>query len=214
MLEIGNLNSEKIFEPEFFLLYDNLTCLNDHVKIMMNLGGFNDFCEKLQSLSINTLDIINNKIKYGIAIKKNINQIYNERKFPSDQNLTKELLLLNAQKMNKLNIEQNPNNNNQGNNYIINQKDSQLFSEDNKIVLKNIFPWPPMVGLNNLGGNFFMNSILQCFCQIEELVVYFKYDNHVNEICDGYIKYLTPSFKKLIEEIWPKEAENNESRYR
>ena len=71
-----------------------------------------------------------------------------------------------------------------------------------------------MVGLNNLGGNFFMNSILQCFCQIEELVVYFKYDNHVNEICDGYIKYLTPSFKKLIEEIWPKEAENNESRYR
>ena len=214
LLEIGNLNSEKIFEPEFFLLYDNLTCLNNHVKIMMNLGGFNDFCEKLQSLSINTLDIINNNIKYGIAIKKNINQIYNERKFPSDQNLTKELLLLNAQKMNKLNIEQNPNNNKQGNNYIINQKDSQLFSEDNKIVLKNIFPWPPMVGLNNLGGNFFMNSILQCFCQIEELVVYFKYDNHVNEICDGYIKYLTPSFKKLIEEIWPKEAENNESRYR
>ena len=211
LLEIGNLNPEKTFETEFFLLYDNFTFLNQHVKSMMNLGGFTDYIAKFQSLHVNTLDIINNNnIKYGIAIKKNIDLNNNGSNFPIEQNYTNDLLLLNVQKTNNENIGQNPNNDKQGNNFINNQ----LFNEDNKISLKNIFPWHPMVGLNDIGTNIYMNSILQCLCHIEELVIYFKYDNHVNEINNRYIQYLTSSFKKLIEAIWPKEAETYESRYR
>jgi hypothetical protein len=74
ILEIGNLNSEKIFEPEFFLLYDKPIYVCEHVKNILNLGGFKDYCETLKLLPMNPLEITNEQnIKYGIVIKKGSN---------------------------------------------------------------------------------------------------------------------------------------------
>ena len=87
MLQIGKLNSEKVFEPEFFLLYDQFNYLCEHVNNVLNSAGFTEYCDTFNSLPLNTLDIIgNSEIKYGIAIKKNINSNYNNNIF-QEQNL-------------------------------------------------------------------------------------------------------------------------------
>ena len=70
-------------------------------------------------------------------------------------------------------------NNNKQNSLIINQRNNRFLNINKKIFLKYIFLRPPRVGLNNIGATVYMNAILQCFCQIEELVIYFKYDNRV-----------------------------------
>ena len=201
MLEIGKLNSEKVFEPEFFLLYDKYNYLCQHVNNVLSSAGFTTYCQYFNSLPVNTLDIIgNNNIIYGLAIKKNINPDYNNNIFQR-QNLGNNKLYDQIQNMNTI---------------IINkEKDGDEIN--NFIKLKDLFKWPPRVGLNNIGATCYMNATLQCFCQIEDFVIFFKSDNHVNEIQDDFntqTKYLTPSFKKLIEEIWPKEAQNRYSKER
>ena len=52
-----------------------------------------------------------------------------------------------------------------------------------------------------------MNATLQCFSQIEKLVIYFKYNHRIEEIIQKY-QYkkelcLTESFKYLMENLWP-----------
>ena len=214
LLEIGNLNSEKIFEPEFFLLYDKLSYLYGHINNIIENGGFNLYCELFKTFQKNTIDIFgDNNIKSGIVIKKNMNK-YNLNNYPFEKDPTNDQLQI-FKKMNSSETVQNQNDNNQQNSFILNQRNNQFFNINEKIILKNIFLKPPRVGLNNIGAPPYMNSILQCLCQIEEIVIYFKYDNHVNEIKDDFNeKYLTPSFKILIEEIWPKDAEDIESRNR
>ena len=198
LLEIGNLNAEKIFEPEFFLLYDKPIYLCEHVQNILKIGGFTDYCETLKLIPINPLEINDGQNKkYGIAIKKNFIKNINN-------NFANNHLLQKYQNMNTFVIKQNQI---QNNNEIIPQKKT----------LKLLFPWPPLVGLNNIGATCYMNATLQCFCQIEEFVLYFKYDKHVNDIKDSHAlnkKYLTPSFKLLIEQIWPDEAKIIESENR
>ena len=81
--------------------------------------------------------------------------------------------------------------------------------------LNEIFPWPPRVDLENIGATCYMNATLQCFGQIEEFVLFFKYNKHINEVINKHTNEkkdcLTTSFKKLIEKIWPEEAMQTES---
>ena len=147
------MNSEKIFEPEYLLLYNSYNYLCQHIKNVINAGGFSDYCETFKALPLNSLEIkgIDN-LTYGIAIKINRNQNYmNINNFSFEQ-------------VNK--IRKNPD-------IIIPIKPKKLF-------LKQNFPWPPKVGLNDIGVTCYMNAILQCLCQTEELALYFKYDNRVN----------------------------------
>ena len=104
------------------------------------------------------------------------------------------------------------------------EKNIKLMKEEikvmnDKIILKqnklnSIFPWPPKIGLDKIGESCFMNATLQCFCQIEEFVLLFKYDKQIDEVIDKYIQKndncLTKSFKNLIEKIWPDEAKQYE----
>jgi hypothetical protein len=86
---MGKLNPEKVFEPEFFLLYDRLSYLCEHVNNVLYSAGFTQYCEIFNSLQVNTLDIIgDNNIKYGIAIKKNINSNYNNSIFQGQNLIT------------------------------------------------------------------------------------------------------------------------------
>ena len=91
---------------------------------------------------------------------------------------------------------------------IFNSKDEKTIinnNNDNSFkTIKNEFPFPPKVGLSNLGDTDYMNAVLQCFCQIEEFANFFKYNDYVNEvIAKKGTKCLTESFKYLIEGIWP-----------
>ena len=44
------------------------------------------------------------------------------------------------------------------------------------------FPSKPLVGLENIGATCYMNATLQCLCNIEKFVDYFKYNEHLYEI--------------------------------
>ena len=161
VLYIGKINPIFTFEIECFLIYDNAHLMNEYIQIINNSIGFNDFCEEFMNIEINIKELKINKIKYGIAVKKN----------------------------------QNP--------------DLNFNYNDNDLISKH-FEFTPKVRLNNIEAPFYLNSVLQCFCQIEEFASYFKYNSHVKKIINDYRiannLCLSSSFKKLIDNIWPNEA--------
>ena len=142
--------------------------------------------------------------------KNNMPNIKNEiqNKHIEKLNINNEKIIDNTDKNNL-----NKSNNNDVKNENFNNKynSQQLISHR----LGEKFPWPPRVGLDNIGATCYMNATLQCLCQIEEFASYFKYDKHVNEVIDKYTKNknnsLTASFKILVEKIWPDEAMNVKS---
>ena len=60
-----------------------------------------------------------------------------------------------------------------------------------------------------------MNSTLQCLCNIEKFVDYFKYNEHLYEIIknDTYNEKLSTSFKNLIENLYPNEEKKRKGFY-
>ena len=88
-------------------------------------------------------------------------------------------------------------------------------NEDFQIKLK--FNEAPKIGLQNVGATCYMNATIQCLCQIEKLVNYFKYNPKVISTIKEYknIKKdsLTSSFKYLIENLWPTNNKYNEKKY-
>ena len=81
---------------------------------------------------------------------------------------------------------------------------------DNNNQIKSIlecFPFPPKIGLQNVGAICYMNATLQCFCNILDFVDYFKFNSKVEETINKYkekdILCLTSSFKILIDNLWP-----------
>ena len=210
-IEVGNTDSNNIFNPEFFFLYDEYKYLCEHVQNIINSGGFNEYCETFKSLPINTLDIKGNQNqRYGIAIKKNINPNYNMN---INQLLSKTNIMNNNQytkleHKKNLHIKEGQN------------MGQQLAEYKPKLSkhLNEMFPWPPRVGLDNIGATCYMNAIIQCFGQIEKFVLFFKYDKRVNEVINKFTnekkECLTTSFKILIEKTWPDEAMQNESKER
>ena len=94
------------------------------------------------------------------------------------------------------------------NNDAINRNDlcwNLKFNDDD--LISTYFNRPTLVGLANIGTPYYMNAILQCFCQIEEFASYFKFNRYVNYISNNYEKLgkncLSKSFKILIDNIWP-----------
>ena len=85
--------------------------------------------------------------------------------------------------------------------------------------LKEDFNNPPLIGLQNVGATCYMNATLQCFCQIEKLVSFFKYNSQIKEIIEKYKNNsedcLTISFKNLVENLWPsiEEYTNNKNNH-
>ena len=73
--------------------------------------------------------------------------------------------------------------------------------------IKEDFPFPPLIGLKNVGATCYMNATLQCFSQIKELVDYFKYKPYIEQVIKKYNDKnklcLAESFKELIENLWP-----------
>ena len=69
--------------------------------------------------------------------------------------------------------------------------------------IRSYFKYPPLIGLENIGAYCFMNSTLQCFCNIEKFVNFFKYTKQVFKIYAEDKSKLSSSFKLLIERLWP-----------
>ena len=77
------------------------------------------------------------------------------------------------------------------------------------------FPSKPLVGLENIGATCYMNATLQCLCNIEKFVDYFKYNEHLYEIIknDKYNNNLCSSFKLLIESLYSNDEKKRKGSY-
>ena len=94
-------------------------------------------------------------------------------------------------------------------NYFSNEPEKK---KKNKIKL--VFQNCPGIGLQNIGATCYMNATLQCFAHIEKFINFFKYNSQVNNIIDdSNNKKLTPSFKTLIEQLWPDNYLNLKQKY-
>ena len=113
-------------------------------------------------------------------------------------------------------------NKNNNNNQIVPYNDINLleynldFQPAFPFIFKN-FTFPPLKGLDNIGATCYMNATLQCFCNIQPFVDYFKYDvNLINLVRDDLIhnnnKKLISSFRLLIEKLWPNDYMGNQQK--
>ena len=80
--------------------------------------------------------------------------------------------------------------------------------------IKQEFSKPLLIGLQSIGDSpLYMNAILQCFCQIDKLVDYIKYNPNVQKKINDYISNnrgnLISSFKLLIDNLWPSQGNVN-----
>ena len=102
----------------------------------------------------------------------------------------------------------NVNNINLPNNNQNNEKEISINNEkDTEQTIFTNFNEPCKIGLQNVGATCYMNATVQCLCQIEKLVNYFKYkpNSIFQAITKNKLTYkntLTYSFKYLIENLW------------
>jgi len=97
-----------------------------------------------------------------------------------------------------------------------NVKNSQKIIHINEIKKDYIIPKYnfnnfPKKGLENIGAFSYMNPMLQCFCHIEKLIKFFKYNPQI--INDKRENTLSYSFKLLISKFWPDDSLKNNYNY-
>ena len=215
--------------------YDNLdkivfdcTLINEKVIIeyKTNLENSKYVCV-IGSIDPNNLLITNkyallyfNKIDYIShieSLKKNLNnflqglQLYRGTQPIIDNNYKEIGTLIKIQqsivKLNPINRKENLEPNSKSNN----ENEYNLFSNLGVTSIAQYFTYPLLIGLDNIGATCYMNATLQCFCNIEKFVNYFKYNKHlINSVRnDINKKKLSSAFKLLIEKLWPDNYKQN-----
>ena len=90
-------------------------------------------------------------------------------------------------------------------NLDINNNNNIIEATDIKIE----FNKSPLIGLKKVESFPSMNAILQCLCQNEKLVNYFKYNKHLGQMLNNFNMFkLTKSFKNIIDNLWPSNRYN------
>ena len=206
---------EKFFESLDFTLNNRISMsdANDkEIGFIYNLGINNKINNQ------NLLNEGNYKKSNNLMTNNNNKNLLNENSgtntINEDQNvfenrITKEIIdknfggispSSNHQINNKIENEINPHNKPQ-----ISNNNNNQFNQINTII--ECFPFPPKIGLQNVGATCYMNATLQCFCNILHLVDFFKFNPKVEETINKFsIKKklcLTSSFKILIDNLWP-----------
>ena len=104
------------------------------------------------------------------------------------------------------------------NNYSIETKINNEYIPPIQLNITNSlqdFSTKPLVGLENIDSIPFLNSILQCFCNIQKLIDFFKYSKQVIDIIKNDTKKekLCSAFKLLIENLYPYQLSKNYEYY-
>ena len=92
---------------------------------------------------------------------------------------------------------------------------TSINEEKNVNYLKEVFNQPPSIGLQNVGATCYMNATIQCFGQLEKFVLYFKYNQMIQQVItkNKNNDCLTKSFKDLIENLWPDNPKYLDKKY-
>jgi len=212
---IGQLNDKNQFLCEYILIYNDSKSQSKHI---FNIKGkINKYLSSLQLYENSSPIIDENYNEIGTIIKYNT-EIYN-----NDQNIIKENIkditdISNNSNQRKVRNSSSNKKNENGNNInkkilfnksINNIDEYNLDYQTDSPEIKDNFAFHPKIGLQNVEATYFMNEVLQCFCNIEKFVNYFKYSHHVIDIVRNNKNNLASSFKLLIEKLWP----NNYNKY-
>jgi len=227
IVEVGKINKDNIFNAYYLMEYKDNNHFINYLHYIFNTFGFDTFLETLQfnngpCISLNDgNDQYCGKI-YNLGIKgnnnlpnqsstRNNNNNSNRNNTPVNYNFQN-----NAQ--NNINV-QNQNNKKiifngipQGSNSINSEKlenfkniigDTIIVPASSFKSIKEEFPYHQGIALRNVGATCYMNATLQCLCNIEKLVSYFKYHQTIEKYIKNHGKStLTYSFKYLVENLW------------
>ena len=211
---IGSLNTDDSFINEYVLIYDQYyySQVSELEKKDLNnyLRGI-QFANDLSPIVINQINIIGQIVKLQ-NVKINIDNIDNQMDI--EEKVPYEVTPKDNQfkKQNKTNIEKNKIKKKDKDNFpSLSDKEYNLDSIHNITSIKQYFAYPPLIGLDNIGATCYMNATLQCLCNIEKFVDYFKYNPHLIEVVRNDIgkTQLCSSFKLLIEKLWPDKIDDN-----
>ena len=207
---IGQLNYENHFLIEYILIYnDNIAQICHSLNIKGNLKNY------LSSLQLyeNSAPIVDENYKEIGTIIKYSNEVSN---YNPDNLMTKGKEIINP--INNNSIKEPLDSFNEKNENDINIYEGALYDKNNSKEnkdeynldyetesheIRDNFPFPPKIGLQNIGATCYMNATLQCFCHIGKFVNFFKYSQQVITIVKNDKSNLTSSFKLLIEKLWP-----------
>ena len=210
---LGSLNEENTFIKEYILIYNDYY---DHINHMKKMNG--KIINYLSSLQLynNSQPIINDSYEeVGIIIKvgnKNEDINYNYNQFininNNNSNFSKITINYGKEPLDRYensanNWEKNYNNDLNNDSYHISEFEYNLDYKTDTPLINAHFPFPPLVGLKNIGATCYMNATLQCFCHIEGFINFFKYSHQPINIAKIDKNKLTSSFKLLIEKLWP-----------
>ena len=185
----GYLHSQQNFKANYLLKYNTENDFIQNYNFANQNGGFDKYVTSFNFIKSSTekLTDINNKL-LGI--------IYN----------------LNS----KSNSNNNNNNCNNNNNNLVPMPYPNPPAEQNDITIPIPLNQPPLIGLQNVGATCYMNATLQCFSQIQDLVMNFKNNQQVYNTIAKYKQMnkdcLTESFKILIDNLWPLNYNSNHSK--
>jgi ubiquitin C-terminal hydrolase len=208
---LGFLDNENTFKAEYLLIYKK-----DHGYFNNIKNNLNNYLQSIeQNLMFGPSPLTGYKCEeIGMAIglnqinKNNIQNIDNNSNQPMD--------------IEKNNIYQDQNKYKKDYEITSPQKDSNIYPNSLiKIDIKeynldsqqpfskitDCFNIPPLIGLDNIGATCYMNATLQCLCNIQKFVNYFKYNKTIIPAIRSDVTYgnnlLSSSFKLLIEKLWP-----------
>ena len=213
ILEICELNNDNIIKPVYILAYDDEDYFKKHLKYISKTLQFT-FKAFLESLnySQNWIKLeLEEGFEVGIIFK--LSGIFsNQIQIPNqiiNQNINNNISI-NINTNNNMNpninitVSNNPcfvSNTSDNNNMNMNKRFQSAISPSISSI-KQEFLSPPLFGLKNVGATCYMNATLQCFCNLEKFVDYFKYKLKDEKIKNLGKPNLTISFKYLIENLW------------
>ena len=178
---IGSMDKENTFKAEYILIYRK-----DHSFFENMKNKLNNYLQTIEpNLKFGPYPLINNKYEeIGIVIglnqihKSNIKNINNNQNQPI--NIDKKYNNKNKKKNEGYNNQIiNQQDNSPNNHYLIDINEYNLDSQFQFTKINDCFNIPPLIGLDNIGASCYMNAILQCLCNIPELVNYFKYNKTI-----------------------------------
>ena len=209
---VGKINSDNLFNASYLMKYKDINSFTKYLQYINNEFGFDIFVEslifnngsflplndandnlfgKIYNLenkgNNNNLPNNNNNINYNI---NNINNPPNIQQFTNQKQNNK-----------KINGKNAGNNNKKGNkNKAVSPPQTPPPSFKS---IKEEYPFHQKIALRNVGATCNMNATLQCLCNIEKLVSYFKYHQNIEKFIQSHGRdSLTYSFKYLIENLW------------
>ena len=228
IVEVGKINNDNIFNAYYLMEYKDINNFLEYLQYIKITFGFETFIEALQFTNrpCITLNDVNNKPIgkiYNLRIKVNNNNL------PSNFEIQSNNINYNNNNINNISENQNIQNNGQkdkntqksnNNNCNLNEKNSvnnnAKKDKDRDFIcpkapqsplvfnsIKEEYPFHQTISLRNVESIPYMNSTLQCLCNIDKLVSYFKYHQTIENYIQSHGRTtLTYSFKYLVENLW------------